>query len=112
MTVDKPSDMSYTDTMLEWVDMYDIIKEGNMILKGMSVRDTAQALGVTERTIFRMLGDGRLKATKLDLPDGRYVWDIDTLSVAKLIVRKEVEEQIKQEVMSKIKKHRRIKNNG
>ena len=73
-------------------DVFGIVAERRAMLKGMSVREASEALEVSERTVFRMIEDGRLQAKKLHLPDGKYVWDIDTLSVAKLLVRREGKE--------------------
>jgi len=69
-------------------DVWDIINERRVMLKGMSVREASEALNVSERTVFRMLEDGRLVGKRAYLPDGKYIWDIDTLSIAKVVVRK------------------------
>jgi predicted DNA-binding transcriptional regulator YafY len=78
-------------------DVWGIISERKVTLRGMSVREASEALDVSERTIFRMLEDGRLVGNKAYLPDGKYIWDIDTLSVARLLVRKEVEDEVRKE---------------
>ena len=68
---------------------YDMVKGNRM--KGLLVEEAAKELGVSARTIFRMLHDGRLKAEKWGLPYGynRFYWMIDPVSVAKLVLQKE-----------------------
>jgi len=85
-------------------DVFYLVHEDKV--KGMSVRQASEALDVSERTIFRMLDDGRLKAKKVYLPDGKYVWDIDTLSIARILVRGEVKDEVWEEMkkQSKAKK--------
>ena len=90
-------------------DVWGIISERKVILRGMSVREASEALNVSERTVFRMLEDGRLVGKKAYLPDGKYIWDIDTLSVARLLVRKEVEDEVRKELQLKTKKEKGAK---
>jgi hypothetical protein len=85
-------------------DVFYIVHEDKV--KGMSVRQASEALEVSERTIFRMLEDGRLKGKRAYLPDGKYVWDISTLSVARLLVREEVEHEVGLEMKTKKKTKR------
>lgn len=70
-------------------DVFGIVAERKVKMKGISVRVASEELNVSERTIFRMIEDGRLQATKLDLPDGHYIWDISPVSVARLQLQKE-----------------------
>ena len=69
-------------------DVFGIINE-RRIVKGISVREASEELNVTERSIFRMIQDGRLEAEKLYLPDGKYIWQINPVSIARLQVRRE-----------------------
>jgi excisionase family DNA binding protein len=69
-------------------------------IKGLTVKETSLELGVSVRTVFRMLEDGRLKAEKWKLSQGKgYFWLIDPMSVARIQVRKEIEmeQKIKKE---------------
>lgn len=70
---------------------YNLVKGERM--KGLTVEEAAKELGVSTRTIFRMLQDGRLTAEKWGLPYGkeRFYWIIDPMSVARIQVRKEME---------------------
>ena len=69
-------------------DVFGIVNEWRL-MKGISVREASEELNVAERTVFRMIDDGRLEAKKVFLPDGRYIWEINPVSVARLQVRKE-----------------------
>jgi len=73
-------------------DVYYLVKE-DLIVKGISVRQASEELTVSERTIFRMIEDGRLKAKKIYFTEDRYVWEIDPVSVAKLELRKEASDK-------------------
>jgi orotate phosphoribosyltransferase-like protein len=70
-------------------DVFGIVAERKVKMKGISVRQASEELNVSERTIFRIIGDGRLQATQLHLPDGHYIWDINPVSVARLQLKKE-----------------------
>jgi len=61
-------------------------------MKGLTIKEAAEELKVSTRTIFRMIDDGRLKAEKLDMPYGeeKFIWMIDTMSVARMQVRREM----------------------
>ena len=61
-------------------------------MKGLTIKEAAEELGVSSRTIFRMIDDGRLKAEKLDMPYGeeKFIWMIDPMSVARIQVRREM----------------------
>lgn len=52
-----------------------------------TVKQTADILGVHQRTVFRMLEDGRLQGKLVDTLKGG-VWLIDPISIATLILRK------------------------
>ena len=73
----------------EFKRAYDMVKGPRM--KGLLVEEAAKELGVSPRTIFRMLQDGRLKGEKWPLPYGeeRFYWIIDPVSVARLQLQKE-----------------------
>jgi hypothetical protein len=73
-------------------DVWGIVAERKVKMKGISVRIASEELDVSERTIFRMIEDGRLQATKLYLPDGKYIWDINPVSVARLQLQKEAKQ--------------------
>ncbi len=72
-------------------DVYYLLKEERMM--GLTVKEAAEELGVSTRTIFRMIEDGRLKAEKVDMPYGKekYIWIVNPMSVARMQVRKEME---------------------
>ena len=53
-------------------------------MQGLTVKQAAEELGCSERTIFRMLQDKRLSGKLLALPYQRPVWQINPLSVALL----------------------------
>jgi len=57
--------------------------------RGMTIKEAAKTMGVHERTIIRMLEDGRLSGKLIDIPPNRKLWLIDPVDIAKLIVRKE-----------------------
>jgi len=59
---------------------------------GLTVVEVAKELGITPRTVFRMLKDGRLTGEKVPMPCGKenYIWIIDPLSVVRLQVKKEM----------------------
>lgn len=61
-------------------------------MKGLTIKEAAEELGVSSRTIFRMINDGRLKAEKIDMPYGeeKFIWMIDPMSVARIQVRREM----------------------
>ncbi len=61
-------------------------------MKGLTIKEAAEELKVSTRTIFRMIDDGRLKAEKQDMPYGeeKFIWMIDPMSVARIQVRREM----------------------
>lgn len=74
-------------------------------LKGLTVKEASLELGVSVRTVFRMMHDGRLKAEKWKLSQGiGDFWLINPMSVAKILVRKEVEEEVRKELEMERKK--------
>ncbi len=77
---------------MEVNDVYYSLKEERMT--GLTIKEAARELGTSTRTIFRMIKDGRLKAEKVDMPYGneKYIWIIDPMSVARIQVRKEMEQ--------------------
>lgn len=73
-------------------------------IKGLTVKETSLELGVSVRTVFRMLHDGKLKAEQWKRSQGKgYFWLIDPMSVARIQVRKEMEQEAKLEQESKAK---------
>jgi len=84
-------------------------------LRGYTVHEAATILGVSTRTIFRWLKEGKLKGEKYRLATKiGYFWLIDQMSVAKILVRKEVEEEVRQE-LQKLRgqtKKRTLRNKG
>lgn len=85
------------ENLMEINDVYYLLKEERMT--GLTIKEAARELGTSTRTIFRMLQDGRLKAEKVDMPYGneKYIWIIDPMSVARIQVRKEMEQSKKKE---------------
>jgi excisionase family DNA binding protein len=57
---------------------------------GLTVREASKELGISARTVFRMMKDGRLKAEKVDMPYGKFIWKVDMMSIARIQVRKEM----------------------
>ncbi len=53
-----------------------------------TIKQTAASLEIKERTVMRMLKDGRLQGELVDTLRGK-VWLIQPLSIAELIVRKQ-----------------------
>ena len=53
-----------------------------------TIKQTANVLGVHERTVVRMLEDKRLEGELTDTLTGK-IWLINPLSIAKLVIRKE-----------------------
>lgn len=78
---------------IEVNDVYYLIREERM--RGLTIKEAAKELGITTRTIFRMIQDGRLKAEKVDMPfgDEQFIWIIDPMSVARIQVRKEMKQE-------------------
>jgi excisionase family DNA binding protein len=65
---------------------------------GLTIQETAEELKVSTRTVIRMLKDGRLKATKVPLPwgkEGKFLWVVDPMSIARFQVRKEMKAENK-----------------
>lgn len=68
-------------------------------LKGLTVKEASLELGVSVRTVFRMMKDGKLEAEKRRLTQGiGEFWLINPISIAKILVRKEVEEEMREEL--------------
>ncbi len=79
-----------TDGMSDMENL--IFKMRTYRIKGLTVKEASLELGVSVRTVFRMLKDGRLKAEKYGLTESRgFFWLIDPMSVAKILVRREME---------------------
>ena len=53
-----------------------------------TIKQAASALGIHERTVIRMLEDGRLEGKLIDTLRGK-IWLINPLSIAMLLIRKE-----------------------
>jgi hypothetical protein len=73
-------------------DVFYLLREERM--RGLIIKEAANELGVSSRTIFRMIMDGRLKAEKVAMPYKKDIWIIDPMSVARIQVRKEMEKEI------------------
>ncbi len=60
-------------------------------MRGLLVTEAAKELGVSNRTVYRMIRDGKLKAERWDAPYGykSFYYLIDPVSIAKLILMKE-----------------------
>jgi excisionase family DNA binding protein len=68
-------------------------------LRGYTVHEAAIVLNVSTRTVFRWLKEGKLKGEKHRLATRiGYFWLIDQMSVAKILVRKEVEDEVRKEM--------------
>jgi excisionase family DNA binding protein len=68
-------------------------------LRGYTVHEAAIVLQVSTRTVFRWLKEGKLKGEKYRLATRiGYFWLIDQMSVAKILVRKEVEDEVRKEM--------------
>lgn len=67
-------------------------------LRGYTVHEASAVLGVSTKTIFRWLKDGKLRGEKYRLATRiGYFWLIDPISIAKIQVRKEVEVEVRKE---------------
>jgi len=58
-------------------DVFYLVAEGRRDMtkvKGMSVREVSEALDVSERTVFRMISDGRLTGRKIRFPNNTWTW--------------------------------------
>lgn len=53
-----------------------------------TIKQAAKNLGIHERTVIRMLEDGRLEGELVDTLRGK-IWLISPLSIAMLLIRKE-----------------------
>ena len=82
------------ENLIEVNDVYYLLKEERM--RGLTIKETARELGTSTRTVFRMIQDGRLKAEKVDMPYGKYIWIVDPMSVARIQVREELKKEAKQ----------------
>lgn len=80
---------------IEVNDVSSLIRGMRML--GLTVKEAAKELGISTRTIFRMIKDGRLEASKHDVPYNRGIWLINPLSIAKL----EMKGQMKMELRLK-----------
>jgi len=79
-------------------------------LRGYTVHEASAALGVSTKTIFRWLKDGKLRGEKYRLATRiGYFWLIDPISIAKIQVRKEVEDEVRKELQLKTKKEKGAK---
>lgn len=75
--------------------------------KGLTVQEAAFELNVSTRTVFRWLKEGKLEGEKWKLSQGiGYFWLINPMSVARILVRKEVEEEVREEFQVKFEKRR------
>ena len=85
------------ENLIEVNDVYYLLREERMT--GLTIKEAARELGTSTRTIFRMIQDGRLKAEKVDMPYGneKFIWIIDPMSVARIQVRKEMEQSKEKE---------------
>jgi len=61
------------------------------IRHGLTIKETAKELGISVRTVFRMIKDGRLKANKFNMPymGGEFIWLINPISIARIQIRKD-----------------------
>jgi len=68
-------------------------------IQGLTVQEAALQLGVSTRTVFRWLKEGKVEGEKWKLSQGiGYFWLINPMSIAKILVRKEVEEEMRKEL--------------
>ena len=77
-------------------DVANLIRDSRKI--GMTIQEVARELGMSTRTVFRMIKTDRLKADRLFLPYGnekKFIWVIDPMSIARIQVRKEIAEEEK-----------------
>ncbi len=57
---------------------------------GLTIREAARELQLTQRTIYRLIADKTLIAKKVSLPYAKPIWMVDRMSVARFQVRKEM----------------------
>ena len=57
---------------------------------GLTIREAAKELQLTQRSIYRLIGDKTLLARKVSLPYAKPVWMVDRMSVARFKLRKEM----------------------
>ena len=83
------------ENLMEVNDVYYLVKEERM--KSLTIKEAARELNLSTMTVFRMIHDGRLKAEKVGMPhEGEnFIWLIDPMSVARIQVRKEMEQERK-----------------
>lgn len=73
-------------------------------LRGYTVHEAAAVLGVSTKTVFRWLKQGKLKGEKFRLATRiGYFWLIEPMSIAKIQIRKEVEDEVRKEIEGKKK---------
>jgi excisionase family DNA binding protein len=73
-------------------------------LRGYTVHEAALVLKVSTRTVFRWLKEGKLRGEKYRLATRiGYFWLIDPISIAKVQVRQEVEDEVRKEMEMKQK---------
>lgn len=81
------------ENLLEVNDVSLLFRRERMV--GLTIKETAKELVKSTRTVFRMINDGRLKAERVTMPYGKYIWIVDPISVARVQVRKELKEEEK-----------------
>lgn len=57
---------------------------------GLTIREAAKELQLTQRTIYGLIADRTLIAKKVSLPYAKAIWMVDRMSVARFQVRKEM----------------------
>jgi excisionase family DNA binding protein len=73
-------------------------------LRGYTVHEASLLLKVSTRTVFRWLKEGKLTGEKYRLATRiGYFWLIDQMSIAKILVRKEVEDEVRKEMKAQKK---------
>jgi excisionase family DNA binding protein len=63
-------------------------------MQGLTIKEAAKELGVSTRTIFRYIQNGKLKAEKVDMPygDEKYIWIVNPVSLARIQLEKEMKQ--------------------
>ncbi len=57
---------------------------------GLTIREAAKELQLTQRTIYRLISDKTLLARKVSLPYAKPIWMVDRMSVARFQARREM----------------------